>query len=521
MTIEWRSVFRGWRHGHIGLFLAIVVTGAVLRGVDLEREPLSFDEAASVYIAEMSLASVIERNGSFNSSPPAMLVLLHYVLKVGQSEAFVRIISVLSGIATIAVVVQIARHLDPTGYVAPLAALFFALSSQQIELSRQFRVYTLGEFFGSLGFLASLSFARHPNWLTASLVAGLFFIGMQIQYALTPFFAAVGLALACGSVTSLPVFRSRLKYLALIAGVAALGLVVVYQTALKFQLYAGRGTSYSPTLSSTSSWLDMVVTFLLASWNLIQFGLGLEAVPWSGPVLTLFFAIGCWSLFARRQPGPYLLSIVFVFVGFGVLSAANYYPYGPIRQCALLLLPLYGVAALGVINAVSKGSELRRVGGFLLLLLPLVGFIVSIATRDRASATSVSSPDVRQGIRLLQQNWQPGDVIFIPPGTFPIYVYYAGRGGTKPWTAGVGSNEWMQDERAWREMVKDEPPYADQLEGLLHANRRVWMLYSHYHPGEMTFEALAQRRGWSVSVDTLAKARKQDGEGNELYLSRR
>ena len=44
---------------------------------------------------------------------------------------------------------------------------------------------------------------------------------------------------------------------------------------------------------------------------------------------------------------------------------------------------------------------------------------------------------------------------------------------------------------------------------------------SHYHPGEMTFEALAQRRGWTGSVDTLAKARGRSGEGNELYLSRR
>ncbi len=227
------------------LLLAVaLIAGIGIRSSDLAREPLSFDEAASVYIAKLSISEVLEKNGAYNSSPPAMLVLLHFALKLGDSEAFVRAVSVLSGIAAIFVVYQLARHLNPTGYVPATAALLFALSEQQVLLSRQFRVYALGELFGALGFLAALALARRPSWSRASLTAFLFFLGMQVQYAIGPFFAAVGLAVVCGKDSFGPEWRVRFRQLALVAGASVLGVIAVYQTTLSYQMYAGRGTSY-------------------------------------------------------------------------------------------------------------------------------------------------------------------------------------------------------------------------------------------------------------------------------------
>jgi hypothetical protein len=503
------------------LLAAALIAGIGIRCFDLALEPLSFDEAASVYIAKLPVSEVLEKNGAYNSSPPAMLVLLHFVLKLGDSEAFVRAVSVLSGIAAILAVYQLARHLNPKGYVPAAAALLFALSEQQVLLSRQFRVYALGELFVALGFLAALAFARRPSWIRASLTAILFFLGMQVQYAAGPFFAAVGLAVVCGRDSFGPEWRVRLRQLALVVGASVLGMIAVYQTALSYQMYAGRGTSYAQTLYSPSSpWFEISIAFLIHTWLLIQGGLDLTGMPWSGAVLTLFCLYGAWRLASIRPRDPYLLTACYSVLAFALLSLANLYPYGATRQCLILTLPLYGFAAVGLIDGVSCESKTRRAIAVSLLALVAVGFAVGIPVPHRDTLPD-DTADLRDGIRLLQRNWQPGDITFVSPGAFPIFDYYVTRMPIGPWIAAEGWNEWMQDERVWQGLVGSEPPYSDQLDALLRTNNRVWMLYSHYHPGEMTLDELAVRRGWKPHIQTIVRQRGDGGEGNELYLFRR
>jgi uncharacterized membrane protein YdcZ (DUF606 family) len=512
-------------------FLIALIAGVGLRVWALAGVPLNFDEAASVYIARMPIAEVLEKNGPFNSSPPAMLLLLHFVLKIGDSEEFVRALSVLSGIVTIAVVYLITKHLHPNPYYPALASLLFALSAQQIMLSRQFRVYALGEMFGALGLMAALAFARRPSWRSAGVAGLLFFIGIQVQYALTPFFASTGIALACGRYDVPAPWKKRLGHLALIAGIAAIGIALMYQTALKYQLYPGRGTSYSSTLVSSSppSLLVILLLFLVRSWDLIKSGLDLEAVPWSGDVLTAFCVIGMIRLAKRYGRDPYLIATFCSMLIFAILSGLNYYPYGPVRQCLVLTLPLYGLAALGIVEEVSSPSKFRRgIAVAILALLP-VAFAGGLAFKWTSGAGNSNrteigqkTSDFREGMRALQARWEPGDVIFVPPGSFPIYQYYSRQYTPRPWIAAQGSMEWMQDERAWRGMIQSEPPYGTQLDALMRSHDRVWLLYSHYHPHEVTFPALAARRGWMDRVETIMKGRAAEfGEGNELYLFRR
>lgn len=505
------------------LLAAAVVIGIGIRALDLSRLPLSFDEAASVYIAKRPLAEVIEKNGAFNSSPPAMLIVLHAVLKLGRSEAFVRAVSVLSGIATIPLVFLIVRQLRPVGYAPAMAALLFALSAQQIALSREFRVYALGELFGALGLLAVLQLARRPSWMRAGVTSLIFFLGIQVQYAVAPFFAAAGLALLVGRTALSGRRQVPWKYLVPVAASAALATVVVYETALKYQLYAGRGSSYTPSVRAGSSAVHETVLILLAqTFSLIQYGLRLQGIPWSGVALTLFCLYGAARLACSCPRRPYLLTTAFSLLGFMALTAANYYPFGATRQCLILTLPFYGLAAAGVIDGVSGESKLQRGVALLILLLAAFGFAMN-RIRSPGAPSSIETADIREGMRRLQQNWRPGDVVFIPPGTFPIAHYYRDLMPPQPWVEAEGSMNWMQDERAWRAWMGAEPPYADQLDQLLRSNSRVWMLYSHYHPGEMTLDDLAASRGWSDEIRTMMQSRQSDdsGEGNELYLFER
>jgi hypothetical protein len=203
-----------------------------------------------------------------------------------------------------------------------------------------------------------------------------------------------------------------------------------------------------------------------------------------------------------------------------LLSVANYYPYGATRQCLILTLPFYGLAAAGLIDGVSAKSKTQRGVAFLILALAAFGFVTN-RVNTQPNSPPIETADIREGIRRLQRDWQPGDVVFVPPGTFPILHYYSARMPTPPWVEAQGSIMWMKDERAWGPWVNAEPPYADQLDHLLRANTRVWMLYSHYHPGEMNLPELAARRGWTSEIQTIVQSRRGGGEGNELYLFER
>ncbi len=527
---EKRSLLNWW-HSPALLLTVALIAGIGLRSWHLARTPLSFDEAANVHIARMPFDSVLQKNGAFNSSPPAMLLLLHFALKLGDSEELVRAISVLAGIATIYLVYQIGKQLTQMRLCGALAALLFALSSQQVLLSRQFRVYALGELFGALGLLAALAFVRQPNWRSASLAGFSFFLGMQVQYALAPFFATVGVALACRRPEISAPWRVRLGHLALIALAAVLGLIVVYETALKYQMYSGRGTSYASTLfSSSPSGLDAIILFIVNSGRLIASGLNLESIPWSGGVLSVFCAIGAWILARRNLRDPYLLAALCAMPAFGLLSVANYYPYGPVRQCLIVTLPLYALTAIGILGAISSTSKFWRVVALTMLAVLPVGFLAGLAGYAQPGQTTGPAGrkvdevagDFRVGMRAIESAWKPGDVIFVPPGSYPLFEYYSKRFTARPWIVAKGSLEWMQDERAWSPMLGGEPPYASQLDALMCSSKRIWMPYSHYHPREMSFLELAARRQWLDQVETIMSAGGLEaGEGNELYLYRR
>jgi len=157
-----------------GPLALIVLGGAALRFVGLAKESIWLDEATSIIIARMNLASVVAWAAG-DIHPPLYYLALHLWLGFGQSEFAVRALSALFGVMTVVIVYALARELfDPR--VAWLSALLLALSPLHIWYSQETRMYvmvTMLSLLASYVMVLALRRRRLRYWLGYALVSAL------------------------------------------------------------------------------------------------------------------------------------------------------------------------------------------------------------------------------------------------------------------------------------------------------------------------------------------------------------
>ena len=135
---------------------AVLLLALGLRLYHLDAQSLWNDEGTSVALAQRDLAT-IARHASYDIHPPLYYFLLHgWVAVAGTSEAAVRSLSMLAGVALVAGVWALARRLSgPT--VAALAALLAAVAPFQVHYSQEARMYIWAALFA---LLATIAFER-------------------------------------------------------------------------------------------------------------------------------------------------------------------------------------------------------------------------------------------------------------------------------------------------------------------------------------------------------------------------
>jgi uncharacterized membrane protein len=135
----------------IGLLLAILALAAAVRWSVIDRDALWLDEGYSWWDAREPFRALWTLVPSCDPHPPLYFALLHGWLKiVGDSTIAIRFLSVLFGLAAIAVIYSAGRQLDvargagdrPFG-IGFLAALLFALTPFQVYFSVEARPYAL------------------------------------------------------------------------------------------------------------------------------------------------------------------------------------------------------------------------------------------------------------------------------------------------------------------------------------------------------------------------------------------
>ena len=136
------------------LVILITVLGGLLRVVLLGSRGMWLDETFSVWLANHSVADLLQWTVKLDQHPPLYYLLLHYWIALnGNTPYYARLLSVLFGAGTIPIIYLIGKRLS--GVVVGLAAaVFLALSPFNIYFAQETRMYTLLMFNAALAIYA-------------------------------------------------------------------------------------------------------------------------------------------------------------------------------------------------------------------------------------------------------------------------------------------------------------------------------------------------------------------------------
>jgi uncharacterized membrane protein len=165
----------------VALLSVVLLTALGLRLFHLHERVLWFDEANSLLIARAGPAEIIDAVRDDTHSPFYYLVL-HYWQFAAGGEAGARLLSVLAGVATVAVVYSIGCALAGRG-AGLLAAAFLAVCPLHVWYSQELRMYALQTLLVALSFLfmaLALRRQRGALWVGYAVFTAL---SLYAQYA--------------------------------------------------------------------------------------------------------------------------------------------------------------------------------------------------------------------------------------------------------------------------------------------------------------------------------------------------
>ena len=156
------------------------IVSATLRFHGLGANSLWVDEFATLSIAAHSPADILGMSSSANFIPPLYFLLVHGVLQLfGESEAALRLLSVVAGICTIPVVWLLTEQITASRNTANIAAALLAVNPLHLWFSQEARPYALLLFFGCCALLSLQRAVRGSSvgyWIIFAVCSALAFL---------------------------------------------------------------------------------------------------------------------------------------------------------------------------------------------------------------------------------------------------------------------------------------------------------------------------------------------------------
>jgi hypothetical protein len=413
-----------------GAAAVIVLLGGFARLWTAWGTFLNPDEALHFRLANQLSLTQAYRASLTASHPPLLTFILYFWRAVGTSELWLRMPSVLAGVAFCWMFYK--WLVNATGALTGfIGLLLVAFLPPIVELGAEIRQYSL-----LLAFLAGAVFFLDEAFTkgsTGRMWASSFclYFAMLSHYSAFLFAAALGLYALLRILRESPPARLVTAWAIGQAGGFALA-VFLYKTHIS-KLGAGESrTALEGWMSEfflRRSYFDAAhdhyLTFLLGhTFGVFQYFFGQLAV---GDVMGIFFAAGVVLLLAKVSPedrrssqslGVLLLLTFALACG---ASVAHAYPYGGTRHMAFLIIP--AIAGLSVTLArLAKGKWARGIATTVLILIICVAFGKPRPPRmDRADQ---SHQRMAAAMSFIQQNVGPSDLIFTDYQTDLILGHY-------------------------------------------------------------------------------------------------
>jgi hypothetical protein len=424
---------RGPERGRWALFaFAAVLAGVLLRVLQYAVDrSLWLDEALlASSIVSRSFAELTAPLDYGQTAPLGFLFLVRAVVEVlGSSELALRLVPLVGGIAGLLVFTMLARRvLADTQFTVALA--LFGLSPFLIYYSSELKQYSLDVLVSTTLLLLAFEAARREQSSAASLLplAAVGAAGVWLSQPSIFVLASIGSVLAVRqvlardwrSVSGLGVIGSA--WLLSFGGSYAASNRGLADREYMEAFWRGGFMPFPP--GSVEEWLWIPQTFArmlrdplaLVSDNPMD---GLPMVVGGGAA----FLVGCVVVWKRDRTWATILLLPF-FLALGA-SAARAYPFGGQfvsgGRVLLFLLPI-----AFILMAEGAGALLQRVR-------PLGAAVVALMIIPFIGYGALSVPHVRAEVKPLleyaQQEWQPGDMVYVYYDGRAQFDYYAARYG--------------------------------------------------------------------------------------------
>ncbi len=407
-------------------YAAIFVLALALRAWDLGARSLWFDEAGEYWVATAPLSQLARAVSEGSGDPPLYSLLLHFWMKVGSNEAWLRALSVLASLAGVAGVVVLAHRLG--GFHAAIAAgVLAAVNTPDIRYAQE-----VGQYVLMIGTVSWSSVALHQLWTRGgrgsvfAWVAAAFLATLSYYAAVFPVLVPAGCALVEAARR-----RDRMRTRRIAAALALYALVTVpaLWPVLPDQLSRVLGTRAALAdypqakpqgLHLVWRWLSNLFGFHFTGWPYTR-------VPAAVPVLATLVLL----VLALRAQRRWMLWLVAAWAVYGIASLLEMFPFG--FRWGLILLPSTLVLAAIGFTAGARERWLKPVGAiaYAALVVSSVVSLPNLTVRNALDPSRVVQWPETEDLRSVVEYWyehstrlQPTYVFY---GAAPAFGYYAQR----------------------------------------------------------------------------------------------
>ena len=439
---EWRAdphalgVIETWLRHHADIVaIVLAVLGFLTRLQDAAGKWLNGDEALHFLIANQPSLSVVYRDSLTNAHPPLFYFILHFWMRLGDSEVSLRLLSVLAGAATIWVVyLWLARWSPVWGLTT---ALLLALLPSLAGLDAEVRGYAILMLFMA-GTLLTLEKAMAESSRTAMIMSALLlYAAILTHYSALFFAAAIGIVGLLRVALTRPGRRFTVTWGATLVGAAALCLFL-------FLTHVSRIRGGGMDREAHTGWLRAYF-FDSTNDNLVRFMVSrtrgvfayIFASKIGAVVGLLLFCAGVILLFAGRTrssgeavSGRYLgLTVLLAFALTAAGAVAGLFPYGNTRHVAFLALFVLPAACLPVVWVMRE----RVWASLLVAALAVVGLRSLAPPADQwMSRANQRRQLMVAAMDTLRQQIPAGAPVLVDYQTSLLLGYYLRDGGVGP-----------------------------------------------------------------------------------------
>jgi len=389
----------------------IILLGVALRLFRLGGDSIWYDEGVSLYLANLSIPSLIAHTAG-DIHPPLYYILLHlWLTAVGNSQFAAAFFSLFFGILLIPATFLVARRLLGRD-VALLAALLITFSPYQLWYSQEIRMYTLGALLGLLSFhfmLGSTTESSHfiswPGYIICSAL-GLYTLYYFSFLLLFENLAVVALWLRRRSANG-PNIKAWIA--------AQVSVVVLYLPWLPVAVRQATQPPVPPWRSFTS-----LGTVLAESWAALSLGQSVT-VGTVVPVLLLIgvvYAVGAFWKEGGRPASLLLLGYTFVPV-LVIYLVSLYTPLYHVRY-VFLYAPAFSIVLARGLALLQRSA--RTLGALVFIII----VFYSLRSAQAYFYDSAYAPDDHlAAVTYIEKNVRPGDAVLINAGyVYPTFLYY-------------------------------------------------------------------------------------------------